>query len=242
MAHWKIVLEYDGTEFCGWQIQPNGRTVQEELERALRQITGEVVRVAGGGRTDAGVHARGQVATFSLVKEFAPVELRRSLNGVLPEDVVVHSAGIVDGRFHARFSATARRYAYTIAVGPTAIDRRSAWICPYRLDAEALHRLAGRVNGEHDFTSFAKVGSDIEHGRCIVTMSEWMIEGDRWVYHVQADRFLYGMVRALVGTMVDIARGYRPESDWDAILEARDRRQAGTAAPACGLCLMAIAY
>lgn len=242
MAHWKIVLEYDGTDFSGWQIQPNGRTVQEELERALRQITGADVRVAGGGRTDAGVHARGQVATFSLYKELGPDELRRSLNGVLPEDVVVHEASIVDDQFHARFSASARRYAYTIAVGPTAIDRRTTWACPYRLDEDVLHRLAVRVKGEHDFTSFAKVGSEVEHGRCIVTTSEWRMDGDRWFYHVKANRFLYGMVRALVGTMVDMARGYRPESDWDAILEAKDRRKAGTAAPACGLCLMSIEY
>lgn len=242
MAHWKIVLEYDGTEFSGWQIQPNGRTVQEELERALRQITGADVRVAGGGRTDAGVHARGQVATFSLQKDVGPDELRHSLNGVLPEDIVIHAANIVDDQFHARFSASARRYAYTIAVGPTAIDRKKAWACPYRLDSDVLHRLAGRVMGEHEFMSFAKVGSDVEHGRCIVTLSEWRMEGDRWVYHVQANRFLYGMVRALVGTMVDMARGYRPESDWDAILESKDRRKAGTAAPACGLCLMSIEY
>jgi tRNA pseudouridine38-40 synthase len=242
MTNWKIVLEYDGTEFSGWQIQPNGRTVQEELEKALRQITGADVRVAGGGRTDAGVHARGQVATFSMVKDLGPEELRRSLNGVLPEDVVVHAASVVDGQFHARFSATARRYAYTIAVGATAIDRRTAWACPYRLDADALHRIAGRVIGEHDFTSFAKIGSDVEHGRCIVTRSEWRTQENRWIYHVQANRFLYGMVRALVGTMVDISRGYRPESDWDAILAAKDRRKAGTAAPVCGLCLMAIEY
>jgi tRNA pseudouridine38-40 synthase len=242
MTHWKVVLEYDGTEFSGWQIQPNGRTVQEELEKALRQITGDDVRVAGGGRTDAGVHARGQVATFAINKDHGPAELRRSLNGVLPEDVVVLDACVVGPEFHARFSAKSRRYAYTIAIGATAIDRRTVWACPYRLDAGVLRRIAVRVMGEHDFTSFAKVGSEVEHGLCIVTQSEWRMMGDRWVYHVQANRFLYGMVRALVGTMVDMARGYRPEAEWDAILDARDRRMAGTAAPARGLCLMSIEY
>jgi tRNA pseudouridine38-40 synthase len=242
MAHWKVVLEYDGTNFSGWQIQPNGRTVQEELERALRQISGSPVRVAGGGRTDAGVHARGQVATFTLEKDVAPEDLRRSLNGVLPEDVVVHSTAIVDSLFHARYSAVAREYEYTIAIGPAAIHRRTMWVCPYRLDAEVLQRSAARVIGEFDFTSFAKVGSEMEHGRCVVSRSEWIMHDRRWAYHVRSNRFLYGMVRALVGTMVDMARGYRPESDWDAILAAKDRRQAGTAAPACGLCLVAIEY
>lgn len=242
MAHWKIVIEYDGTDYSGWQLQPKSRTVQLEIEKALERITGSAVRVAGGGRTDAGVHARGQVATFSLTKDLAPEELRRSLNGVLPDDVVIHSASTVEDRFHARFSASSRTYAYTIAVGPTAIDRRTTWACPYRLDADILRRCSQRVAGEHDFTAFAKVGSDIEHGRCLVNRSEWVMDEQRWVYQICANRFLYGMVRALVGTMVDMARGYRPESDWDAILASQDRRQAGTAAPACGLCLISIEY
>ena len=242
MAYWKVVLEYDGTEFSGWQIQPNGRTVQEELERALRQISGEEIRVAGAGRTDAGVHARGQVATFMTAATFSPEDLRRSLNGVLPEDVVIHRVESVADDFHARFSATARRYAYTIALGPTAVDRRVSWICPYRLDVEVLRRCAGRVLGRHDFTSFAKLGSDTVHGRCTVTRSEWVAEDRRLVYHVKADRFLYGMVRALVGTMVDMARGYRSEAEWDEIMKAGDRRHAGTAAPAHGLCLVEVEY
>lgn len=242
MAHWKVVIEYDGTDFSGWQIQPNGRTVQEEVEKALQQITGSPVRIAGGGRTDSGVHARGQVATFSLEKAVSAGDLRRSLNGVLPEDVVVHSAEEVEERFHARFSASARNYVYTIAVGGTAIDRRTAWNCPYRLDADILRQGAAKVLGEHDFTSFAKVGSETDHGRCRVTRSEWTFDGDRWRYHVRSDRFLYGMVRALVGTMVDMARGYRPLEEWDAIVAARQRRLAGTAAPACGLCLVSIEY
>ncbi len=242
MAHWKVVLEYDGTDFSGWQIQPNGRTVQEELERAVRQISGEGIRVAGAGRTDAGVHARGQVATFALATTFTPEDLRRSLNGVLPEDIVVHSVEPVPDDFHARYSATARRYAYTIGLGPAAIDRRILWVCPYRLDIEVLRRCATRVLGQHDFTSFAKVGTDTVHGRCTVTRSEWVLKDRRLIYHVKADRFLYGMVRALVGTMVDMARGYRSETEWDGIMSAGDRRQAGTAAPAHGLCLVEVEY
>jgi tRNA pseudouridine38-40 synthase len=182
------------------------------------------------------------VATFSCEKALTPEELRRALNGVLPEDVVVHEATLIDDRFHARFSAVARNYEYTIAVGPTAIDRRTAWSCPYRLDADVLRRCADRVLGEHDFLSFAKVGSDVEHGRCIVTRSVWVMTDRRWVYQVRSNRFLYGMVRALVGTMVDMARGYRQEADWDAMMASNDRRKAGTAAPACGLCLVSIEY
>ena len=145
MANWKITLEYDGTDFSGWQIQPNARTVQEELERGLAQITGGSVRVAGAGRTDSGVHAAGQVASVALEKEFRPEALQRSLNGVLPHDVVVLGTEVVPQEFHARFSAHARHYQYTILQRPTALERRFVWNCPYRLNDDLLERCAARI-------------------------------------------------------------------------------------------------
>lgn len=242
MMNWKLTLEYDGTDFSGWQIQPNARTVQEELERGLSQITGGFARVAGAGRTDRGVHAAGQVASVALEKEFRPESLQGSLNGVLPDDVVVLGAEVVPQEFHARFSASARRYRYTILKRPTALERRFVWKCPYRLDEGLLERCAAGIVGEQDFTSFAKVSAETEHDVCRVTEAVWTRKDERLEFSITANRFLYGMVRTLVGSMVDVARGYRSWEEWEAILHVKDRRAAGAAAPAQGLCLMSITY
>ncbi|OGU68308.1 MAG: tRNA pseudouridine(38-40) synthase TruA [Ignavibacteria bacterium RIFCSPHIGHO2_02_FULL_56_12] len=242
MQNWKIVLEYDGTAFSGWQIQPNERTVQEELERSMRQICGIDVRVSGGGRTDAGVHAGGQTASFATEKSFRPSELLRSLNGVLPEDIAVISAEEVDQRFHARYSAVARRYRYTIMRRPTVLLRRQSWEIGWRLDEGLLSQCANMFCGEQDFQSFSKTNTDVEHFRCTVQESRWAMDEDRLEYWVKANRFLYGMVRAMVGTMVEIGRGYRPMDELSKIMAAKDRSQAGMAAPAKGLCLMSIEY
>lgn len=242
MANWKLTIEYDGTGFSGWQIQPNARTVQEEIERGLAQITGSPARIAGGGRTDAGVHAAGQVATVMLEKEFQPDVLRRSLNGVLPDDVVILRAEEVPKEFHARFSASSREYRYSIVQRPNAIGRQFAWTCHYALDVELLNACASRLAGEHDFTSFAKADADTEHGTCRVLRAGWHHAEQRMDFTIEANRFLYGMVRTLVGTMVDIARGYRPIDEWRKIFEARDRKSAGAAAPPQGLCLLSIRY
>ena len=242
MTNWKLTLEYDGTEFSGWQIQANARTVQEELERGLAQIAGSFVRVAGGGRTDTGVHATGQVVSMELEKRFQPEALKRSLNGVLPYDIAVLGAEVADPDFHARFSACARRYRYSIIQRPSAIGRQYSWMCFYPLDLTLLETCAARIIGEHDFMSFAKTGSETEHGLCRVTEAHWTGTKDGLEFTITANRFLYGMVRALVGTMVEVARGYRQPSDWTAIMEARERQAAGAAAPAHGLCLLAIQY
>ena len=242
MTNWKITLEYDGTDFSGWQFQSNARTVQEELESGLAQVAGGYVRVAGAGRTDSGVHAAGQVASVLLDKEFRPEALHRSLNGVLPADVVVLGTEVVPQEFHARFSARARTYRYTIVQRPSALERRFVWNCPYRLDDALLDRCAAQIVGELEFTSFAKVAAETEHDLCRVTEAVWTRSGGRLEFSITSNRFLYGMVRALVGTMVDVARGYRSFEDWEAILHAKDRREAGAAAPAQGLCLMSITY
>jgi tRNA pseudouridine38-40 synthase len=242
MTTWKLTLEYDGTDFSGWQIQPNARTVQEVLEQALHQIVGSPVRVAGAGRTDSGVHAAGQVASMAMEKEFRPEALLRSLNGVLPEDVAVLRAKRVHSDFHARFSAIARRYRYTIMQRPTALDRRFVWECMYGLDDGLLQTCAESIMGEHDFGSFAKVDGETEHDVCRILEARWTRQDGRLELSVRANRFLYGMVRALVGTMVDVARGYRTWNEWEGILQANDRRTAGAAAPAKGLCLMDITY
>lgn len=239
----KLTLEYDGTEFVGWQRQPNGRSVQEELERCIAQVTGESSGVTGAGRTDSGVHALGQVANFTTNSERTPEELRRSLNGTLPEDVAVLSAEEVPADFSARYSAVSRQYRYVILRRPTAIERDFCWQTNYALDVGAMNAAAELFLGEIDFQAFCKSEAEVDHYRCIVGHSRWVEEAEgRLVYTVRANRFLHGMVRALVGTMVNVGRGYTPLTDIPVILSSRDRTNAGQAAPAKGLFLERVTY
>jgi tRNA pseudouridine38-40 synthase len=242
MRNIKLTLEYDGTNFVGWQLQPTGRSVQGELEKALRQILQEESRTNAAGRTDSGVHARGQVANV-LVQSALPCDaMMKSLNGVLPDDVVVLDSVEAPERFHARYSATGRRYRYVIARSPTAISRNFAWQLNYRLDVDAMRRCAGRIVGEHDLRAFCKAGVEVDHHRCIVKSAEWVEERGTLSFDIVANRFLHGMVRALVGTMVNVGRGFTAEEDFERILAAGERRAAGMAAPAKGLFLEEVYY
>jgi tRNA pseudouridine38-40 synthase len=242
MRNIKLTLEYDGTDFVGWQVQPNGRSVQEELEKALRQILQEECRTHAAGRTDSGVHARGQVINFFTSKTVSPQQLARSLNGVLPEDVVVLKAEEVDERFHARYSAKSRRYRYVISRAPTALLRKYSWALGYQLDVPTMQRCAEMIRGEHDFQSFCKAEAEVDHYRCVVHTAEWREVGVMLEFHIEANRFLHGMVRALVGTMVDVGRGYTPREAFQEILEARNRNAAGMSAPSRGLFLEEVLY
>lgn len=237
-----LTIEYDGTEFVGWQRQPNGRSVQEEIERTLSSVTQATVSVTGAGRTDSGVHALGQVANFHSDTDLSLQDLHRALNGLLPEDIVVHGLRVEQESFSARFSATSREYAYHINRSPTAVDRHFCWHLRYPFDVDAMDRIARRIIGEHDFQSFCKTESETEHFRCIIYESRWELTDNRLVYHVRANRFLQGMVRALVGTMVNIGRGFTPETEFQTILEGRNRSLAGQSAPAKGLFLERVTY
>lgn len=238
----KLTIEYDGTDFVGWQRQPSGRTVQEEIERALRTITREEIGIVGAGRTDSGVHARGQVASFRTNCDLSPNELKRALNGNIPEDIVIRDSEEAAEDFSARYSALSREYQYFISTSPTAIVRKYSWQCAYKLDLEQMDRIASSIIGIHDFGSFCKSDSDVDHHRCEIFESDWSIDGQMLIYHVRANRFLQGMVRALVGTMVNIGRGYTTQSEFLAIMEAKNRSKAGQAAPAKGLFLERVTY
>ncbi|MEX1138759.1 MAG: tRNA pseudouridine(38-40) synthase TruA [Bacteroidota bacterium] len=238
----KMAVEYDGTDFSGWQFQKNGRSVQAEIERALSKLLQEEVRVTGAGRTDAGVHARGQVCHFETKSVMDAKSILRGSSALLPQDIVVRSVEFTKQEFHSRFSAKARMYRYYISLAPTAVMRRYRWYVSYALDVSAMQRCASTICGEHDFQSFCKEQAEVKHYRCIVAKAEWKVSGPDLIFEITANRFLHGMVRALVGTMVEVGRGYRSEADFTAICAARNRSEAGMAAPPEGLFLEEVFY
>ncbi len=239
----KLTLEYDGTDFVGWQYQKNGRSVQEVVEKGLSQILRGEIRIVGAGRTDSGVHACGQVASFAGESSLNCDGIVRGLNGVLPEDVVVLRAEEMPEGFNAQYDAESRCYQYVISCAPTAISRKFAWVVGYHLDVGLMTDCLGEISGEHDFESFCKSEAEVKHYRCTVhEVSLKRIDNATIIFDIRADRFLHGMVRAIVGTLVEIGRGYRPASDLRKIMELKNRRRAGMAAPPQGLFLVKVNY
>ena len=243
MENIKLLLEYDGTNYVGWQVQPTGPSVQAELEKALGQLLQQPAMTVAAGRTDAGVHARGQVVSFNSSKSVQLPQFLKSLNSLLPEDIVVISMESVPSDFHARRSALCRVYRYYLSFRPSAIQRNYCWhVGGFDIDRKLLDACASSVIGELDFSSFCKRNTNVDHFRCTVGMSLWTPNDSGMVYEIRANRFLYGMVRALVGTMVEVARGHRKYQEFAEILNARDRERAGMAAPAKGLFLEEVIY
>lgn len=249
MRYVSLVLEYDGTDFHGFQLQVGQRTVQGELEAALRRITGEPIRVAGAGRTDAGVHASGQVASFRMGSDLPVEQLVRALNGVLPPDVVVRSGREVPPEFHARFSARSRAYRYSIwnARTPTALCRRYTYHWRGPLDVVAMDLAARTLVGTHDFASFAGATGEPQgerRGTTIRTVfrAECRRVGELVCFEISANAFLAHMVRNMVGTLLWVGSGRIDLAGFAAVLAARDRRVAGPTAPARGLCLIGVEY
>jgi tRNA pseudouridine38-40 synthase len=242
MRNLRLLLEYDGTAFVGWQMQANGRSVQGEITRVLEQVVRESVNLIGAGRTDAGVHARGQVANFRTDSEIESFALQQAMNGLLPPDVRVLEVANVPEAFHARFDARERRYRYFIGRTPAAIGRQYRWYLRRDLDVAVMNRIAVRIIGDHDFEAFCKYAADVDHYRCTVTGAGWEAGEGLLTFQVGANRFLHGMVRTLVGTMVDVGRGYTSEQEFEEIMQSRDRARAGMAAPAHGLVLEQVVY
>jgi tRNA pseudouridine38-40 synthase len=241
---WKVVLAYDGTDFHGWQVQPGRVTVQGELRDALARITGEDVLPQGAGRTDAGVHALAQVASFALAAPIPEANLARALNRTLPASIRVLSATRAASDFHARHRALNKTYEYRIFRGEIC----PPWQARYHyalnapLDLEAMQRAAARVLGEHDFTSFAASESDLRGNVRCLDASEWSQEPPLLIYRARGNGFLHHMVRNLVGTFLEVGRGNLGETEIPAILEARCRERAGPTAPARGLFLVNVDY
>lgn len=238
----RLTLEYEGTNFHGWQVQPNKRTVQGEIENKLKRILKEKVSLIGAGRTDAGVHALGQVANFKINSKLKLENMFKGLNSLLPFDIAVKDIKEIKNDFHARFSAKSRIYKYRIYLNRSAVLRRFLWEVRYTLDLAKMEAVTKKILGRHDFSSFCIAKSSKGSNVCNVLKAKWRKLKDELVFEIEADRFLHSMVRALVGTMVDVGRGYFSISDFDEIFKAKDRKKAGLTAPAKGLYLVKVKY
>jgi len=241
-ATFRLAIEYDGGGFHGWQIQSKGRTVQGVLEAALQKLADGPVRVAGAGRTDAGCHAAGQVASVTLDTRLEADRLRQALNAHLPPDVRVVEAAEAAPGFHARFDAVRRAYRYLIIPRPSALRRGFAWFRAVRADEGALNDAVQPLLGSHDFISFSRQGGENGATKCRLVRARWTCRSGTLRFDIEADRFLYTMVRRIVATVVRAAEGGGGARATRAALEARDRRAAAPAAPAHGLYLMRVRY
>lgn len=245
----KLTIEYDGSAYAGWQIQDGQPTVQGTITDAIYKTTQQAITLHGAGRTDAGVHALGQVANFRIDHRLEAERYRDALNYYLPDDIRVKSSETAAPEFHARFSAQWRRYRYLLSHEISAVYRRQRWHYPHELDPTRLHRAAEIVLGQHDFAPFCVVASRKEDNACIVERSHWSSMGSLLIYEIRANRFLHNMVRALVGCMVNLATVNPDRNSLNLTLDRfedimntpSDERLVFTA-PAHGLYLVSVGY
>ena len=243
MSRYFIELSYKGTEFHGWQFQPNGISVQQVLEETLTQRLGQPVYVVGSGRTDAGVHARQQYAHFEIEMELPEHDLLvHSLNNMLPADIAIYRIFPVGPTDHARFSAKSRYYQYHIRRQKSAFLPNQSYIFRQNLDVPLMNEAADKLLTFSNFRSFSKVRTNVNHYHCQLMRAEWEQTADALIFHIKADRFLYGMVRCIVGTMLDIGQHRMTLDQFEAIIRAEDRTMASRAAPASGLFLTEVSY
>jgi tRNA pseudouridine38-40 synthase len=244
---WFAIVQYAGGGFAGWQRQPADRTVQAELEAALARLAGTRVVTHAAGRTDAGVHALGQVVSFRLARAWDPADLGRALNALLPDDVWVARAGSAPDGFHARKDATARRYRYVVGCDAAACSpfrRRFEWALGRPLDPAARASAPAPGRGAHDIPAHTPLGPPRPHYTCTVSCAEWeaRAHGQGFIFHVQADRFLHRMVRFIVGISVDVALGRRPLADIERLLTSTHNAEASRPAPPEGLYFVGAVY
>ena len=238
-----MIVQYDGTDFFGWQVQAKGRTVQGDIESALQKIhLYEKIKLNGSGRTDSGVHAKGQVASIKIDSLLTGEQLVKAINRFLEKDVRIMSCTEEDEDFHARFSAKERQYEYVAVSEQTPFTHMRAWYLKYDVDINLLNKCAELVVGNHDFTAFCKANAEVEHKRCIVFESRWEKTSSGLTYYVKANRFLQHMVRFLVGTMVEVGRGRMTIDDFKLFVGGGHPELVVVRAPAYGLYLAKVSY
>jgi tRNA pseudouridine38-40 synthase len=245
LRNFRIIIEYDGGNYAGWQCQKNARTIQGEIESALQTMVGRPVRLAASGRTDAGVHALGQVASFRCDTRLSPEIFQKGLNSMLDGDIVIRDCREAADTFHARFDAVGKTYHYHILNRPlpSAIHRRHVWFIRRPLDMTAMQAAADMLTGEHDFSAFEGAGSPRAHSVRMITRAQFAGDGDCGiVFKVSANGFLRFMVRNIVGTLVDVGHHKITPAEFRDILESRDRGRAGATAPPQGLFLIRVRY
>ncbi len=244
MQRYFIYLSYDGTNYNGWQIQPNGITIQQKLVEALSTLLQEKIEVVGAGRTDAKVHAKCMVAHFDSIKEDLDIELLvHKLNCFLPQDIAIQKIVKVNDEAHARFSATSREYHYYIAFQKSPFKRNYVWQLSRKPDLTVMNEAAAHLMVYSDFTSFSKVHTDTKTKICTVAEAKWeVIDENTWRFTIRADRFLRNMVRAIVGTLLEVGYGKQSVEGFCRIIEDRDRSNAGASVPGHGLFLVDVEY
>ncbi len=245
MRNYKITIQYDGTRYKGWQSQKStDETIQGKIQAVLQRMAGHEVEIIGSGRTDAGVHAREQIANFHLEEKWAKEELRMYLNQYLPEDIAVLKVEEVDERFHSRYNAVEKTYVYRVhnSVIPNVFERRYVYAYPDKLNVARMQRAAVYLTGTHDFTSFC--GNKKMKKSAVRTIYDIRIEqkGDEIRFSFCGNGFLQNMVRILTGTLIEVGSGRLEPEEMERILAAKDREQAGYTAPACGLILWKVQY
>jgi tRNA pseudouridine38-40 synthase len=245
MKNFRVIVEYDGTAYHGWQRQKVDRTIQGEIEKALTTMTGKPVSLAGSGRTDAGVHAIGQTASFSSDAGLGPDIYLKGLNSLLPDDILIRKCESADPAFHARYDAQSKIYQYRILNRdmPSVRERHYVWHIRQRLNVSAMQKAAAHFVGKHDFKAFQGTGSfRTSTVRHVIHAGLRQTKDHQILFDIEADGFLRYMVRNIVGTLVDVGKGCIPGEDVKRILHSRDRSQASATAPARGLFLMQVNY
>lgn len=238
-----IQLSYDGAAYHGWQKQPNARSVQQTLQEALSTLLQTDIEVVGAGRTDAGVSARMMVAHFETSKACDNEQLVYKLNKLLPHDIAVQRIWEVPDEMHARFSATSRTYHYYIHTRKDPFVRQYSWLVTFPLDFARMNEAASRLSGFEDFTSFSKVNTDTKTNLCNVTEARWTQEGENtWRFTITANRFLRNMVRAIVGTLIEVGRGRMTVDEFCQVIEQKNRCSAGDSVPGHALFLVDVSY
>ena len=242
MKNYKLIIQYDGTNYSGWQIQKNSQSIQQTITDAIEVLLKEKINLIGSGRTDAGVHAFGQSANFRTETEINIYRFKHSLNSILPSDIVISEMNEVEFDFHARFDAKKRTYLYLMTPARSPFYKNYSYFYPRKIDLEKLNSLSNLFLGEKDFTSFSRKNSEIENKNCNVYKLFWRKKGEIILFSIQASRYLHGMVRTIVGTLLNAQDQNDPESFIQEIFNSNNREEAFEAVPAKGLFLYKVEY